>query len=811
MRISWNWLRQYITTDLSPQQAADILTSTGLETESVEVYEPVKGMLAGVVVGHVLECAKHPDADRLSVCSVDLGSGGPVQIVCGASNVAKGQKVLVATVGTTIHLSDGTHFVIKKSKIRGQESHGMICAEDELGLGQSHAGIMVLDPAAPTGKPASDHLELQGDHVLEIGLTPNRTDAMGHFGVARDLRAALAYRTGAQMQLKLPSIEAFAQDETGDAVRVEVRDTFACPHYAGVLLTGIHVGPSPDRLQQRLKAIGLKPINNVVDVTNYVQHEMGQPLHAFDVSALRGRRIVVRMATADEAFTTLDGKERKLDPQDLVIADAERPVCIAGVFGGSESGVTESTTTVFLESAYFEPGTIRRTARRHGLSTDASFRFERGVDPELTLNALKRAALLLKEFAGARIASDIADVDHSIRHTRVVKFTFEALERLTGVTIGSDAVVSILELLDFRILHRTSKGLEVEVPAYRVDVHRPADVFEEVLRIHGYDEVPLPERLLCPPVLHDALTLESMRTRTAAHFATRGLREIMTPSLVNGTRTLSSNAATADQLVGLLNPLSAELDVLRPTMLFGMLHSVAHNVNRQQRDLAFFERGRTYRRKGDKTIETETFGLVLTGRRFAENWRSASRKAELLDAKEELETLLKSMDLHALSTWEPMEHALLANAHALLIKGRRSGVVGEVKKPVLRSADVSQPVFFAEVDEQALLEACLQQNVSFTDIPKFPMVRRDLSLLLDGAVHFTMLKKLAFDAERKLLREVDLFDVYQGDKLPAGKKSYALSFHFQDAEKTLTDEQVEKAMGRIRHALEHGAGAEVRA
>ncbi len=811
MRISWNWLRQYITTDLSPQQAADILTSTGLETESVEVYEPVKGMLAGVVVGHVLECAKHPDADRLSVCSVDLGSGVPVQIVCGASNVAQGQKVLVATVGTTIHLADGTSFVIKKSKIRGQESHGMICAEDELGLGKSHAGIMVLDPTAPTGKPACEYLGLQGDHVLEIGLTPNRTDAMGHFGVARDLRAAVVHRTGVPVELKLPSVEHFAKDEDGDAVRVEVRDAFACPRYAGATLTGLSVGPSPAWLRDRLVAIGLKPINNVVDVTNYVQHELGQPLHAFDAAKLRGGRIVVRMAQADEAFTTLDGKERKLNVQDLVIADAERPACIAGVFGGIESGVSESTTMVFLESAYFDPATIRRTARRHGLNTDASFRFERGVDPELTVYALKRAALLLKEVAGARIVSSTVDVDHSIRHARKVKFTFTALESLTGAPIGSDAVVCILELLDFRILERTSEGLEVEVPAYRVDVHRPADVFEEILRIHGYNEVPLPERLLCPPVLHHVLSLEALRTQTAAHLATRGLREIMTPSLVNGARALASEATEAKALIGLKNPLSAELDVLRPTMLFGALTAIAHNVNRQQRNLRFFERGRTYRNAKNGAVETETLSITLTGDRYREGWRTKPRRTELADVKEEVEAILVRAGLLSASTWEPHERPLLDHAHVLRVSGRRVAVLGEVSPTVLKMHDVGQPVFHAEVDEQALLEACLQQQVAYADIPKFPGVRRDLSLLLDGVVQFGALKKLAFDAERKLLREVDLFDVYQGDKLPAGKKSYALSFHFQDAEKTLTDEQVEKAMGRIRHALEHGAGAEVRA
>ena len=810
MRISWNWLKQYINTDLTPQEAAAILTSTGLEVESVEAFEPIKGMLAGVVVGQVLECGKHPDADRLSVTVVELG-GQQAQIVCGAPNVAAGQKVLVATVGTALYMSDGGSLVIKKSKIRGVESHGMICAEDELGLGQSHDGILVLDPSAVVGTPAAEHLQLTSDHVLEIGLTPNRTDAMGHVGVARDLIAALNHRRGLALELKLPDVSVYAQDHEGDAVKVEVQALVAAPRYAGVTLSDVQVGPSPQWLQDRLLAIGLKPINNVVDVTNFVQHELAQPLHAFDADQLAGRRIVVRMAKADEPFTTLDEKERKLDAGDLVIADAEKPACIAGVFGGLRSGVSEGTNTVFLESAWFDPAHIRRTARRHGLNTDASFRFERGVDPELTVYALKRAALLLKEVAGARIASGITDLDNKPHTSRVVHLSFTEVEKLSGVRMAPDDIVRILELLDFRIRERNAQGLHAVVPAYRTDVYRPADVIEELLRIHGYDQVPLPKHLMVPPVLHEALTLESLRHQSAAHLAARGLREVMTPSLVNGERCVKSGVAAAEELVTLANPLSSELDVLRPTMLFSMLGSVAHNINRQQRDIAFFERGRIYRRKGEKTIETETLGLLLTGRRFGENWRSASRKTDLFDAKEEVEALLGRLGLNTLTTWEPIAHALLGNAHALHIKGRRCGLLGEVAKPVLKAADVSQPVFFAELDEEALLDACRAQEVGYTEVPRFPSVRRDLSLLLDEGVRFDTLRQLAFTAERKMLKEVGLFDVYQGDKLPAGKKSYAMSFILLDTTKTLTDEQVDKAMGRIRQALEKEVGAELRA
>lgn len=808
MRISWNWLKRYIATDLTPQQAADVLTSTGLETESVVPFEPVKGMLQGVVVGHVLECDKHPDADRLSVCLVDLGSGDPVRIVCGASNVAAGQKVLVATVGTVLSLGDGTSITIKKSKIRGQESNGMICAEDELGLGQSHDGIIVLDPAAHTGRPAAEQLGLSSDHVLEIGLTPNRTDAMGHIGVARDLVAALNHRQGAGLKVEWPSVEGFAQDDSALAIHVEVKDAHACPRYAGVTLTNVSIGPSPKWLKDLLTVVGLKSINNVVDVTNFVQHEIGQPLHAFDASKLKGGRVVVRMASADEPFTTLDGVERRLAAGDLVIADSERPACIAGVFGGVESGVSEATTSIFLESAYFDPSTVRRTARRHGLNTDASFRFERGVDPELTVYALERAALLLKEVAGARISSAVTDLNELPKHAREVHLRFADIDKLAGVHIDHDAVVRLLEGLDFRVKERHAQGVLVTVPAYRADVYRPADVVEEILRIHGYDQVPMPERLMMPPVRYEALNLETLRHQLGAHLAARGFREIMTPSLVNGARSVASGVAAMDEVVRLRNPLSAELDVLRPTMLFGALTAVAHNSDRQQRDLRFFERGRTYGTAAGKTHETERLSLTITGRRWRERWRSDDRKVELADVQEELEALLERLGLIGLV--RPIDHALLENAHSIQVKGRDAGVIGTVRGAQLKENGVNQPVFFAEVAEEVLLDACRAQAVGYQEVSRYPAVRRDLSLLLAEAVRFEQLHALAFNAERKLLRTVDLFDVYQGDKLPAGKKSYALSFILQDPEKTLTDEQVDKAMGRIRQAFEKELGAELR-
>lgn len=815
MRISWNWLTQYLGTPPgaalpTPDEAAVLLTSTGLEVEGVEQFEAVPGMLRGVVVGHVRTCERHPDADRLSICTVDVAQGEPLRIVCGAPNVAAGQKVLVATIGTEIRLADGTAFTIKKSKIRGQESQGMICAEDELGLGASHDGIMVLPADAPVGMSAATYLDLAKDHVLEIGLTPNRTDAMGHLGVARDLVAALRHRHGSAIELLQPSVDAYAPDSDERTVQVEVQAPHAAARYAGITLTDVRVGPSPKWLCDRLRAIGLKPINNVVDVTNYVQHELAQPLHAFDADKLAGGRVVVRMARAGEAFTALDGKTYTLTADDLVIADAEAPACLAGVFGGAHSGVSEATTAVFLESACFDPAHVRRTARRHGLHTDASFRFERGVDPSITVFGLMRAALLLKEVAGARVVSAITDIGEPPAR-RKVDLAFVEVERLTGVPIAPDEVVQILELLDFSVLHRDADGLQVAVPGCRVDVQRPADVIEELLRIHGYDRVPLPQYLKLPDVPHPALSMEELRRRTGQHLAARGIFEVMTPSLVNGERCVSSGMATAADLVTMANPLSSELDVLRPTMLFGMLGAVAHNLNRQRKDLALFERGRVYRRVDGAPRETETLGLVFTGRRFRENWRSAARRSDLFDVREELELLLERCGLHHDAIWEPSEHPLLAQAHTLHIDGAACGVIGEVCRPVCKGADVDQPVFFAELDEERLLAACQARTVRHAGVPRFPAVRRDLSLLVDEQVRFARLRDLAFQVERKLLKAVGLFDVYQGDKLPAGRKSYALSFVLQDDAKTLTDEQVDKAIARIRHAFEKEVGAELRA
>ncbi|MEO8068193.1 MAG: phenylalanine--tRNA ligase subunit beta [Flavobacteriales bacterium] len=809
MRISWNWLKTLTTAELTPQAAADVLTSTGLEVESVEPLEPVKGMLRGVVVGHVVKRDKHPDADRLSVCAVDLGDGVPVSIVCGAANVAEGQKVLVATVGSLLHMADGNTVAIKKSKIRGVESNGMICAEDELGLGQSHDGIIVLDPGAVAGTAAADHLKLSRDHVMEIGLTPNRADAMGHIGVARDLVAALNVRTGSAYKVLWPSIDAFKEGEGQQAMPVEVTAAQACPRYAGVMLTTVKVGASPVWLQDRLKSIGLKPINNVVDVTNYVQHELGQPLHAFDADKLKGGRIVVRLAVEGEPFTTLDGKERNLDASDLVVADAENPACIAGVFGGALSGVSEGTTRIFLESACFDPGTIRRTARRHGLNTDASFRFERGVDPEKTVYALKRAALLLQEVAGALIGSPIIDIQASARAWNRVKLSFAQVDTLIGTPIAKKDVLNVLAALDCRIVHEDASAVEVDIPPYRVDVTRPVDLVEEIVRIIGFDRVPVPERLMMPAIQRTEVTLDGVQRQLAVHLSARGFREVMTPSLVNGSIVAQAGIAPAEALVRLRNPLSAELDVLRPTMLFGLLQSAAYNCARQQRDLRLFEKGRVYSVAAGKAVEEDRTALLITGRRWREGWRTGDREVEQADVMEEVGLLLERFGISNAQV-QQAEHPMLASGVEVRRKGVSLAVIGAVRSDMLKTFDLSQPTYYAELMDGAWIGALQAHRIAYAEVPKFPSVRRDLSLLLDKSVSFAQLEKLAYQSEQKLLQAVDLFDVYEGDKLPAGKKSYALSFILRDDAKTLTDEQVEKAMGRIRQALEKEAGAELR-
>lgn len=809
MRISWNILRTLADTGtLTPRQAADVLTSTGLEVEHVEALEPIKGMLEGVVVGHVLACDRHPDADRLSICQVDTGEGEPKQIICGAPNVAAGQKVLVATVGATLCTTDGTCINIKKAKIRGVESQGMICAEDELGIGTSHEGILVLDPSVQVGTPAAVHLGLRSDQVLEIGLTPNRSDALGHWGVARDLAAAQRARGGVKVTLQRPDVSAFAQDDATRALSIEVQAPHVALRYAGVTLTHITVGPSPAWLQDALKSLGLKSINNVVDVTNYVQHELGQPLHAFDADKLTGGQVVVRMAREGEAFTTLDGKERKLASTDLVIADTERAACLAGVLGGADSGVSDGTTAVFLESACFDATHVRRTARRHGINSDASFRFERGVDPEITVYALQRAALLLKEVAGARISSPVTDLYPAPLPWRAVELSFERLANSAGVRLEPRELQEALEALDCRVRPHGA-GFMVEVPPYRVDVHREADLVEEVLRIVGFDRIPLPHRLMVPSVRHPETTLDGFQRQVALHFAARGFQEVMNPSLVSGDRCQRLDRMAPQELVQLKNPLSTELDVLRPSMVHGLLQSAAYNIARQQRDLRLFEKGRVYRVVNGASVEVERTALLLTGARNKAGWRGGAIAVAQPDAKAEVELLLERLGVEGV-VLKDAEQALYQRP--LLVEGPTGmiGTIGRVTRAVREAFGVEQEVYIVELDDAVLFAALQRNKPAYSEVPKFPAVRRDLSLLLDVAVPYAELERIAYKAERQLLRNVELFDVYEGDKLPKGKKSYALAFTLQDPARTLTDDIVEKSIGRIRQALEKGVGAELR-
>lgn len=809
MKISWSWLSDYLDADIDVNEASDILTSTGLEVETVEKVEPVPGMLAGVVVGKVESCSPHPNADKLQCCQVDVGGEELLPIVCGAPNVAAGQKVLVATVGCTIHPNLGEPFKIKKAKIRGEESRGMICAEDELGLGTDHDGIVVLDPAAEVGMSAALHLGLQIEYVFEIGLTPNRADGMSHLGAARDLVAALNHRKELNLKVITPSVEGFKVEAKKLTVPVEVEDREGCLRYAGVGLTNITVGPSPSWLQERLLSIGIKPTNNVVDVTNFVQHETGQPLHAFDADKIRGGKVVVKTLAKDTRFTTLDEVERKLDETDLMICDQNGGMCIAGVFGGLDSGVSDTTKRVFLESALFDMTRIRKTAKRHGLHTDASFRFERGVDPNGTIYALKRAALLLKEVAGATIASEISDHYPEPIRPHKVTLRYRMLDRMMGHPMSPSDVKSILPMLDIAIVSESDEGLELEVVPYRVDVTREADVIEEIMRIHGFDRVALPEKLMLPGGSRANVPEESLCQAISAQLSSRGFTEIMTPSLVSGEAAMKNGSGAENDMVRMANPLSSELDVMRPDMISGGLAAIAYNLNRKVPNIRFYERGRVYRLDGDTHTEEQRFSLFLSGAWQTETWRTQSRKAELEDVKAELELVLHRSGISGF-TVSACEHSMLIDAHEMKLGKRVLGRFGTIRSSVLKRSDVGQDVHYGELVIGALLKSRRKIKLEFEAIPKYPSVRRDLSMLLDRDVRFEDLREAAFRHEKGLLKEVNLFDRFEGKSLPAGKKSYALSFILQDEHKTLTDSRIEKTMEKLFRIYEKEFGAERR-
>lgn len=806
MKISYNWIKQFLKIDLPSAEVSDILTDLGLEVELVEKYQSVKGGLEGVVVGHVLTCEKHPDADRLNITTVDLGNGIPVQIVCGATNVAAGQKVPVATIGTKLFDKDGNEFEIKKGKIRGQESHGMICAEDELGLGTSHDGIMVLDATLIPGTPAAKVFNIENDEVFEIGLTPNRADAMSHMGVARDLRAALIQKN-ASLELITPSVSKFKVDKRTLKIDVDVKDSSLVPRYCGVTISGVTIKPSPSWLQNRLKAIGLTPKNNIIDITNYVLHELGQPLHAFDAAKINGKVTVKTVATGTK-FTTLDDVERTLHEEDLLICDDKGPMCLAGVYGGKNSGVSENTTSIFLESAYFNPVTIRKTAKRHTLSTDASFRFERGIDPTITEYALKRAALLIQEVAGGEITSDIIDVYPKKIEDFTVFLNYEKAFKLIGQELPKETIKKIVASLDIKVNNSSDAGLGLIIPAYRVDVQREVDVIEEILRVYGYNNITFSKKL-------NATIAKSARTEDykvqniiASQLNSFGYHEMMANSLTTPDYTQLSDILKEDYNVTMLNPLSSELSVLRQSMLFSGLEAVSYNINRKNSDLKLFEFGKSYRKLLSGYNEKKHLTLFSSGNRVSESWTTIQKPTDFFLFKGYVNAILSRLGFDKTQNL-PVENDIFSEGIAFALGNDTLVEMGTIKKSILKHFDIKQEVFYAEFNWDLVIKL-LSNKIKFTAIPKYPEVRRDFALLVDTNIAFESIYKIARQTEKSLLKDINLFDVYEGKNLPEGKKSYAVSFTIQDTTKTLTDVQIDKIMSKLQSNFESELGAQLR-
>lgn len=806
MKISYNWLKQFIEIDWDAEQTAELLTDLGLEVEGITAFQSVKGGLDGIVVGEVVDCVKHPNADKLKLTRVELGNGEPVQIVCGAPNVAKGQKVPVATIGTTLYTPEGEAWTIKKGKIRGEASHGMICAEDELGLGESHDGIMVLDEKLEPGTPCSKIFEIENDQVFEIGLTPNRADAMSHYGVARDLKAGLLQKK-IHCALNTPSVSNFHIDNRSLKIDIEVDHTDLAPRYAGITLTNLEVKASPDWLQNRLKAIGLKPINNVVDATNYVLHELGQPLHAFDADRIHGKKVIVKKAKEGTKFVTLDGIEHSLHKDDLMICDSEKPMCIAGIFGGINTGVTENTRNIFLESAYFDPVSVRKTAKRHGLNTDASFRFERGIDINNVEYSLQRAALLIKELTGGEISSDLVDFYPRKKEDSHVFLTFEKINNLIGQEIPQDTIKSILASLDIQVRSVTESGLGLVIPFYRIDVQREVDVIEEILRVYGYNNIEVNEKWntsVAPSSLQENHRLQDM---AGEMLAAKGFFEIMTNSLTNPE--YQEPLGNTDTAVKVLNPLSNELSALRQHMLFSGLEAIAYNQNRQQDNLKFFEFGSTYRTKEGGYQETKELALWVSGFRSQESWMQERRTSDFFYLKGVVEQLLQRLGAGQYEI-TPFEDPIFSEGISFRKGDRVLAELGVVQSKLCKKMDVRTEVLYASVDWEKVARLSRKNRILYQDISKFPEVRRDLALLVDEKVSFKDIYDLAQKTERKLLKKVNLFDVYKGDSLPEGKKSYAVSFIIQDPKKTLTDKQIDKIMKKLQLRFSEELGAELR-
>ena len=801
MRISYNWLKQFIKIDWKSDETAALLTDLGLEVEVVDAFESVAGGLKGIVIGHVLTCEKHPDADKLKITTVDLGDGNaPVQIVCGASNVAAGQKVPVATIGTKLYDKDGNAFEIKKGKIRGQESHGMICAEDEIGLGNSHDGIMILADDLIPGTPASKVFNIEVDEVFEIGLTPNRADAMSHMGVARDLKAGLL-QSNVTTEFITPSVSKFKVDKRTLKIDVKVEDTKLAPRYAGITISGITVKPSPSWLQNRLKAIGLTPKNNIVDVTNYVLHELGQPLHAFDANKINGNKIIVKTVAAGTKFTTLDAIERTLHEEDLMICDETGPICMAGVFGGATSGVTETTTNIFLESAYFNPVSIRKTAKRHTLSTDASFRFERGIDPEITAYALKRAALLIQEVAGGEITSDLIDNYPKKIEDFNVFLSFEKVNKLIGEELKKETIKNILASLDIKIISISDSGLGLNIPPYRVDVQREVDVIEEILRVYGYNNIKTPNKINAS-VSNSSRTEEfKVQNIIANQLCALGFNEMMANSLTTSNYVAYSEQILSEETVTMLNPLSNDLSVMRQSMLFSALEAVSYNINRRNSDLKLFEFGKTYHSIKENYIEKKHLTITMSGNAASESWNLAQKPTDFFLFKGYITGVLSKLNIDTKVKTVPVTQDIFAEGIGFSIGNEVIAEFGTIKKSVLKQFDIKQEVFYGDINWDAI-QKYVSNKIKLVDIPKFPEVRRDLALLVNQSVTFEALYLEAKQTEKSLLKNINLFDVYEGKNLPEGKKSYALSFVLQDTSNTLTDVQIDKIMNKLQSNFE---------
>ena len=822
MKISYNWLKQYINCEHSADEISEMLTSSGLEVEDLIPFESVKGSLKGVVVGEVLTCVDHPNSDHLHITTVDVGGEEPLHIVCGAPNVAAGQKVLVATIGTELYSGDES-FKIKKGKIRGEVSEGMICAEDELQLGASHEGIMVLPPDYEVGKPASYYFPVEQDTTIEIGLTANRSDATSHIGCARDLVASLNHRSSSsEYHLVRPSLDAFKVDNHDLDIPVVVEDVKACPRNTALTISGVKVAESPTWLKNRLAAVGIRSINNVVDATNYVLMEVGHPLHAFDADKIVGNKVVVKCMPAGTSFVTLDGVERKLRDADLMICNAESPMCIAGVFGGQDSGVKDETTNIFLESAYFNPTSVRKTARHHALQTDASFRFERGADPNITIYALKRAALLIQELAGGFISSEIKDVKSQDFEPIVVDLKYDYLNGVAGQKIDERQVENILRSLEFEIIESDDNHIVSKVPTCKVDVTRPADVVEEVLRIYGYDNIAIPTSINASVNVSNKPDIDMLQQNVSDMLVSNGFYEIMNNSLTKSAYSVVFDAFNEDNNVKILNPLSSDLNVMRQTLLWGGLETIAFNQNRKLTDMQLFEFGNVYffnpiaERTPNNALApyTESYHLdmFLTGNRQTEPWQGQQQPYTFFDAKRYVVAVLRMMRLDV-ETMDVSDAQITHYDYALTysLNGRTMAVIGKLNKKSLKAFDLKKDVFHATIDWNAVVDGYKgAQTIRFTSLPKFPSVRRDLAMIFDKNISFAEIKKVAMAAETKILKSVGLFDIYEGDKIPEGKKQYAMSFVLLSTQNTLTDSVIEKTMAKIQKAIEQQLGAVLR-